>query len=77
MTPEILDQLSLCQHIITDLDDLLEEVLEGKPTPDEISNILIGVMQLNRIRFSKLERIISDKYPNEHRSVSRDTNSGI
>lgn len=77
MTTAILEQLSLCQHIVTDLDDLLEEVLEGEPTPDQIANILLGVQQLARVRFTKLERLILDKYPNEHRSFNNGTDSNI
>lgn len=61
MTEEIAKQLSLCKQVTTDLDCLLEEVLEGEPTPDQVSNMLIGIIQLTNVRFAKLERLLNDQ----------------
>jgi hypothetical protein len=57
---EILEQLALCKGINTDINCLLEEVIEGEPTPDQIANMLLGVMQLSEVRFAKLERLLSN-----------------
>jgi hypothetical protein len=51
------DQIMACWGITTDIYDLMEEVIEGKPTPDEISNVLMGLHELYEIRFRKLFRL--------------------
>lgn len=34
----------------------MEEVIEGNPTPDQVSNVLLGMQELYSIRFNKLSR---------------------
>lgn len=57
---EILD----CWHITDDLGVLLEEVLEGNPSKDEISNILLGLKELYHLKFNRtfntFETLIQD-----------------
>ena len=49
-------QIMSCWGITTDLKDLLEEVLEGNMSKDEVANVLIGIEHLYNIRFEKLFR---------------------
>ncbi len=51
-------QITLCSMVINDIEDLTEEVIEGEPTRDQISNVLIGLEALYTIRFNKLQRIL-------------------
>lgn len=50
------DNITACEGVIDDLDTLLEEVIEGEPTRDEISNVLLGMSEIYKIRFRKLRR---------------------
>jgi hypothetical protein len=59
MNAEILKQVALCKQVTTDLDCLLEEVIEGSPTPDQVANMLLGIIQLTNVRFSKLDRLLN------------------
>ena len=52
-------QLEECKKIFADLDTVLEEILEGEPTPDQLANVLLGMKQLYEMRFAKLERLIT------------------
>jgi hypothetical protein len=57
----ITEQLNECKKIFAELDVVLEEVLEGEPTPDQVANMLIGIKQMNECRFAKLERLIQQQ----------------
>ena len=45
-----------CWMITSDIDTLLEEIIEGDLTKDQISNVLLGLSQLYEIKFNKLFR---------------------
>ena len=45
-----------CWHVTDDLDTLLEEIIEGDLTKDQISNVVLGMSQLYNIKFEKLFR---------------------
>jgi hypothetical protein len=45
-----------CWNITSDLDVLLEEIIEGDLTKDQISNVVLGLHQLYEIKFSKTFR---------------------
>jgi hypothetical protein len=49
-------QVKTCRGILDDIGDLMEEVIEGNPTPDQVSNVLLGMQELYSIRFNKLSR---------------------
>jgi hypothetical protein len=61
MTTTVTEQLIQCRKIFAELDVVLEEVLEGEPTPDQIANMLIGIKQLQECRIAKLERLIQQQ----------------
>jgi hypothetical protein len=54
------EQMLEFQHILVDIDHLFEEVVEGEPTTDEISNVLLGLSALYNIKFNKLWRTFEE-----------------
>ena len=48
------------QNIIQDLDDLLEGVLEFDFTTDQVANVLLGVIQLYKLRHDKTFDLYTD-----------------
>ena len=49
-------EIMSCWNITTDLNVLLEEVIEGDLSKDQVSNVLLGLHQLYEIKFNKLFR---------------------
>ena len=47
-------QIMACWNITSDIDTLLEGVIESDMTPDQIANILLGMKQLYELKFDKL-----------------------
>lgn len=43
-----------CWHVADDIDLLYKNVMDGNPTTDEISNLLLGIKSLYDMRFSAL-----------------------
>jgi hypothetical protein len=54
------EQIVEFSHILVDIDHLLEEVIEGEPTKDDISNVLLGLSALYDIKYRKLWRTFSE-----------------
>lgn len=49
-----------CWNITTDLHTLLEEIIEGDLTNDQISNVILGLETLYEIKFNKAFRIFEE-----------------
>lgn len=49
-----------CWMITSDIDTLMEEVIEGDLTKDQIANVLMGLSQLYEIKFQKTFRIFEE-----------------
>lgn len=47
-------QIMTCWSVCEDLDTITEGVLERDMTPDQISNVLIGMKELYQLKFQKL-----------------------
>lgn len=47
-------QIMTCWSVCEDLDTLMEGVLERGMTPDQISNVLIGMKELYQLKFQTL-----------------------
>ena len=60
--PRVMKAIKACHVTEDELYLLMEEVCEGKPTPDMISNIILGIMELNKLRVNKVEQ----EYNNTH-----------
>ncbi len=54
--PKVTAAILECHITEHELNLLMEEVCEGKPTPDQVANIISGIMELNRLRVEKVER---------------------
>jgi len=53
-------KLTKCEHLIEDLNDLINIVLEQKPTQDDIANILIGLTVSYKYKHKELDMIIEN-----------------
>ena len=54
---EVMQAIEACHVTETELLTLLEDVLDGPivPSTDTVSNIIIGIMELNRARVNRVE----------------------
>ena len=47
-------QIMACWNVTSDIETLFEGVIESDMTPDQITNILLGMKQLYELKFDKL-----------------------
>ena len=54
---KVIQAIKACHVTEDELNTFLEEVLDGehKPSQDTMSNIIIGIMELNKVRIAKVE----------------------
>lgn len=70
-------QIMKCWSVCDDIDELYEAVLERDMTPDEISNVLLGMKELYSLKFQTLmegfENVIHEYYhPKTYHGVTED-----
>jgi len=54
------EEIMKCWNITSELDTLFEHIVEGEPTKDEISNIVLGLQQLYEVKFDKMFRTFEE-----------------
>jgi len=63
---KVIAAIKACHVTEDELYTLMEEVCEGKPTPDQISNVISGIMELNKFRVEKVDREYRFAITNPH-----------